>query len=87
MAAGGAGADSDGRRFDDTTLQAIREAETDEDASGIGRQLNAGAGLLQPFHLVEQLDAKTVAGQRQRGRQPADACTCDQYAARSHDAF
>ena len=34
-------------------LQLLAEAERDQDARGVGRELNAGADLLQPLRLIE----------------------------------
>ena len=47
--------------------QPLADAEIDQAARGIGRELDAGAGFLQPFGLFQYDDAKAVARQRQRG--------------------
>ena len=57
--------------------QPIAKSEIDQRARGIGRELDAGAGLFQPLGLFQHDDAKTVARQRQRGGEPADAGACD----------
>jgi hypothetical protein len=55
-------------RGDRVRAQALAKAEVDQRAGRIGRKLDAGAGLLEPFGLLPDNDAKTVAGDRQRRR-------------------
>ena len=58
------------------------QAEVDQDAAGIGRELQAGAGFLQPFGLFQNDDAKALCRKRQRGRQSPDPGTSDEDGAR-----
>ena len=53
--------------------RAAAEAEVDQNAAGIGRQLHAGAGFLEPLGSLQDDDAETARGERKRGRQTADA--------------
>ena len=62
--------------------QPFFQPETDQDASGIGRDLDAGTGLFQVFGLLEYDDTKAAARQRQRRRQSADAGASDNDSAR-----
>ena len=48
------------------------QAEVDQHAAGIGRKLQAGAGFLEALGLLQNDDAKTLRGQRQRRRQSSD---------------
>ena len=47
-------------------LQPRAEAEREQDARGIGRELNAGAGLLQSLRLIEDGDGESASRERQR---------------------
>ena len=58
---------------DDVALQWLAEPERDQDARGIGRELNAGADLFQALRLLEHGDAKSALGDRQGRGEPADA--------------
>ena len=58
------------------------QAEFDQDAAGVGRELQAGAGLFQPFGLFHHDDAKAVGGQRQCRGQSSDPGTSDDDGAR-----
>ncbi len=58
------------------------EPELDQDAAGIGRELNAGAGFFQLLGLLQHDDAKAFFGERQRGRQSSDAGTSHEDGAR-----
>ena len=57
--------------------QPIAEAELDQDAGGIGRELDAGAGLFKPLGLLQHDRAKAVARERQRRGEAADAGASD----------
>jgi hypothetical protein len=56
--------------------------EIDQRARRIGRELDAGAGLLEPLGLFQYDDAKAVTRKRERGGQPADAGPSDNDDAR-----
>ena len=56
----------------------VLHAEIDQDAAGIGRELQAGADFLEPLGLLQDDDAKTFCGERQRGRQSPDPGTSDE---------
>ena len=58
------------------------KSELDQDAAGIGRKLQAGAGFLQPLGLLQHDDAKALCRERQRGRQSPDPGTSDDDGAR-----
>ena len=49
--------------------QPVLQPEIDQDARSVGRELNAGAGFLEPFGLFQHDDAKPVAGKGERGSQ------------------
>ena len=66
-----------GLRRDHVGPQPLAEAELDQGAGGIGRELDAGAGLFQPLGLLQHDDAKAVAGERQRRGEASDAGACD----------
>ena len=53
-----------------------------QDARGIGGELDAGAGFLEPLRLFEHDGAEALARERQRRGQPADAGACDKDGAR-----
>ena len=78
--------DADGLGRDRARAQAILQSEIDQDAAGIGRQLQAGAGFLQPLGLFQNDDAKPLSGERQRRRQSADPGTGDDDGARGGHA-
>ena len=61
------------RRCDRERAQPILKPEINQNARGIGRELEAGAGFLEPLGLFQYDDAKTVARERERGGQSADA--------------
>ena len=52
--------------------EAWLQAEIDQHAAGIGRELQAGAGFFEPLGLLENDDAKSAASQRQRCGQSPD---------------
>jgi len=62
--------------------QPIAQSEIDQRARGIGRELDAGAGLLEPLGLLQDGDAKAVARERQRGGETANAGPGDNDGAR-----
>ena len=53
------------------------EAEIDQDAAGVGRQLQPGAGFLEPLIAFQNDNPETACGQRQRRGQSPDARTSD----------
>lgn len=53
--------------------QPVAEPEIEQQARGIGRELNAGAGLLEPLGLLQNDDTETASRQRQCRSQTADA--------------
>ena len=69
-------------RHDDVPLQSFADAEIDKDARGVGRELDAGAGFLEPLRLLQHRNVKAVAGERERGSQSGDAGACDNDVAR-----
>ena len=69
-------------RRDHAGLELLAEPERDQDARGIGRELDAGADLLQPLRLLEQRDAEAALRDRQGGGQPADPRAGDDDGAR-----
>ena len=73
LAAGAAVHHAHGMRRDHRGCQQVAQAEVDEDAGGVGRQLDAGADLFKAGGLFEHGDAQAVARQRQRSGQPSDA--------------
>jgi hypothetical protein len=58
------------------------QAEVDQDPAGVGRKLQAGAGFLQPFGLLQNDDAKAFGGERKRCRQSPDPGTSNDDGAR-----
>ncbi len=62
--------------------QPLAETEGDQHARCIGRELDAGADLLQPLGLLETATRKPRLGERQRRRQPADPGAGDHDGAR-----
>ena len=57
--------------------QPLAKAELDQRAGGVGRELDASAGFLEPLGLLQYDHAKAVAGERKRRGQPGDAGACD----------
>jgi hypothetical protein len=53
------------------------QAEIDEHAAGVGRELQAGAGFLKALGFLENDDAKALSRERERGRQSPDPGTSD----------
>ena len=47
-----------GQRRDHVRPQPLAEAELDQDARGIGRELDAGAGFFEPLGLLQHDDAE-----------------------------
>ncbi len=68
---------SDGRRH-----QPLAQAERIENARGVGRQLDAGAGFLELVRLLEHGDAQAGARHGQRGGQAGDAGAGDDHMTR-----
>jgi hypothetical protein len=58
--------------------QSLVHAERNQNARGIGRELNAGADLFQALGLIENRDLKSALRERERGGQPADARAGDE---------
>src|SRR5205807_1710361 len=56
------------------------EAQREQHARAVGRDLNAGAKLCELRRLLIDLDRVALAQQRERGCQPANACADDQDA-------
>jgi hypothetical protein len=54
------------------------QSELDQHAAGIGRELQAGAGLLETFGFFENDNAKASGRKRKRGRQSSDSGTSDE---------
>ena len=54
------------------------QSELDQHATGIGRELQAGAGFLEAFGFFENDDAKTSCRKGERGRQSSDPGTSDE---------
>ncbi len=52
---------------DDMPLQLLGQAERQQDARGIGRELNPGADFLQSLRLIEDGDFKSPSRERQCG--------------------
>ena len=66
------GLDLDRGRRDRVRLQPRLEPERRKNRHGIGRELDASAGFLQPRRLFEQGDAESTFGERKAGGQSAD---------------
>ena len=64
LAAGARAHDADGLGRHRARRKPRLQAEVDQDAAGIGRELQAGAGFLQPFGLLQDDDAKALRGER-----------------------
>jgi len=62
--------------------QTFAETERDQDSRGVGRELDAGAGLFQPLGLLQQCDAESGSRQHQRRAQPPDTSADDDDIAR-----
>ncbi len=84
LAPGHAVKDAQRRRRDGGRPQPALQAEIDQDARGVGRQLDAGTGFLEPLRLFQHDDAKAVARERQRRGQTADTGSGDNDRARGH---
>ena len=82
LAAGARAHDVDGFRHHRAPAEPRFKPELDQDAAGIGRKLQAGAGFLQLLGLLQHDDAKALLGKRQRGGQSPDAGTSDEDGAR-----
>ena len=74
-------------RSDHEGLQPRAEAEGEQNARGIGRKLQARAGLFQTLRLVEHSDGESSLRERQRRRQAADARAGDDDPARGTPLF
>ena len=72
FAAGPRAQDVDGFRRDRAPRKRLFEPELDQDAAGVGRELDAGAGFLEPFGLFQHHDAKALCRKGQRRRQSPD---------------
>jgi hypothetical protein len=59
--------------------QRVAEPERDQDAGGIGRELDAGADLFELRRLIEDRDAETALRQRQSRREAADTRAGDHH--------
>ena len=73
LAAGAARHHADRLRRHDGGRQLFAQAERDQHAGGVGRELDSGAGLFELGGLFEHGCAQAGARQRQRRRQPRDA--------------
>ena len=82
LAAGACAHDVDGVRHHRAPGKARLEPEIDQDAAGIGRELQAGAGFFQLLGLLQHDDAEAFFGERQGGRQSPDAGTSHEDGAR-----
>ena len=67
-----------GRRLADDRLEALLEAKFDQHARTVGRNLDAGAQILQFGRLFEHRHIDAALEQRQRRRKTADAGARDQ---------
>ena len=74
--------DVDGLGRHRTRRKSRLQAEVDQDSAGVRRKLQAGAGFLQPFGLLQNDDAKTFCGKRKRCRQSPDPGTSNDDGAR-----
>src|SRR5207302_1127304 len=82
LAAGTCAHDADGVGRDGARAKALPQTELDQDPAGVGRELQAGAGLLEPLRLFQHDNAKTLGRERQRSRQSPDPGACDEDSAR-----
>nr|WP_245294071.1 hypothetical protein [Methylobrevis pamukkalensis] len=57
----------------------VTKAEVDQDARGVGRDLDAGADRGQARRLFDDFAGDAEPGERQRERQPGDAGADDQH--------
>src|SRR5258707_13505766 len=57
------------------------QSQFDQHATGIGRELQAGAGFLEALGFFENDNAKASCRKRERGRQSSDPATSDEDAA------
>jgi len=64
-------------RHDDVLPQRRFEAERDQKARGVGRELDAGACLFQPICLIKETDVKSSPSECQGGGEPANARASD----------
>src|SRR6516162_11226010 len=64
----------------------VLQTEPDQDTAGIRRELDSGAGFLQPLGPFHHHDAKAARSQRQRRRQSSDPGTCNEDGARGRHA-
>ena len=74
--------DVDGLRSYRARRKPRPQAKVDQDSAGVGRKLQAGAGFLQPFGLLQDDDAKAFRGERKRCRQSPDPGTSNDDGAR-----
>ena len=74
--------DVDGLGRDGAGGEPRLQAEFDQDAAGVGRKLQAGAGFLQPFGLFQDDDAKAPGCERKRRGQSPDPGTSNDDGAR-----
>lgn len=58
-----------GGRRDGVRPQAVGETEINQNVRSVGRELNAGAGFLEPLGLFQYDDAKSIVRQRKSGGQ------------------
>ena len=75
--AGARAADRQQLRRNEMRLQLFGKAEFDQQPRNIGRKLQASAGLRQFRRMFADDDTKSLARQRERRRQSADAGACD----------
>jgi hypothetical protein len=71
------GADLDRLRRDRVRAQPLGKPEVGQNASRVGRQLDASAGFLQPRGLFQHDHPIAGARNRERGGQSADPGSCD----------
>ena len=79
--------DSDAGRLGRDAAQGRPEAEIDEDAAGVRRELQAGSGLVQRRAALQHHRRAAAPGERERGRQPADAGADDRDRTRHRAGF
>jgi hypothetical protein len=63
-------------------LQPISKPKANQDARGVWRELDPGAGFFEAFGLFEHQRAKAIARQSERRGQPANAGAGDDDGAR-----
>ena len=66
----------------DVALQVVAQAECNQDARGVGGELDAGPDLFQALRLLEHGDAKSMACEGQGRSETADARAGDEDGAR-----